>query len=222
MHDSVSAIFPEFSRKFEGYVHFMYLDIKGLVTIGIGNLVDSEASVRGLPFTDKVSGARATPEQIASEWRKIKHMPELAKKGHHACDPITRLRLSDDAIAALVRQRLLGNEKLIQSAFQDWQQWPADAQLGVLSLAWAVGAGFAPKWPKFTAACRAGDWAGAAENCKLKEAGNPGVIPRNQANAVLFANAREVVTQKLDNSRLFYPGRVPPAAQGSPTTDANV
>lgn len=216
MHDSVSAIFPEFSRRFEGYVHFMYLDIKGLVTTGIGNLIDTEASVRGLPFTDKASGARATPEQIAAEWRKIKHMPELAQKGHKACEPITQLRLKDDAIAALVRRRLAGNEVLIKKTFKDWEQWSADAQLAVLSVAWAVGAGFAPKWPKFTAACRAGDWAAAAEHCKLKEAGNPGVIPRNQANVLLLGNARQVAIQKLDKSRLFYPERVP-AIESAPS-----
>ena len=216
MHASVSAIFPEFSRRFEGYVHFMYLDIKGLVTIGIGNLIDPEASAHDLPFTDKVTGARATPEQIGAEWRKIKHMPELAKKGHRACEPITELRLSDEAIASLVRRRLAGNEALIKKTFHDWDQWPADAQLGVLSLAWAVGAGFSAKFPKFAAACHARDWAGAAEHCKLREAGNPGVIPRNQANLMLFGNAREVVTQKLDTSGLFYPGRVPVAGTSAP------
>ena len=36
MHSSVQAIFPEFSKRFEGYVHWMYLDIKGLVTTGVG------------------------------------------------------------------------------------------------------------------------------------------------------------------------------------------
>jgi GH24 family phage-related lysozyme (muramidase) len=216
MHDSVSAIFPELSRHFEGYVHFMYLDIKGLVTIGIGNLIDSEAVVRGLPFTNKTTGARATPDEIAAEWRKIKHMPELAQQGHHACEPITELRLADDAIAALVRHRLAGNEALIKATFHDWEQWPADAQLAVLSLAWAVGAGFAPKWPSFSAACHAQDWAKAAEHCKLKEAGNPGVIPRNQANVQLLGNAQQVAAQGLDKSRLFYPERVPPiAARGA-------
>lgn len=222
MHASVTSIFPNFSQRFEGYVHFMYLDIKGLVTIGIGNLIDSEASVRNLPFTDKTSQAKATPEQIVAEWRKIKHMPALAKRGHRACEPITQLRLSDDAIAALVRSRLVGNEQILKKTFADWESWPADAQLGVLSLAWAVGAAFAPKWPKFTAACRAGDWVAAAENCKLREAGNPGVIPRNQANQLLFTNARQVVTQKLDGSRLFYPERVPLPAPAPPPSDAMV
>src|SRR6185503_10062976 len=95
--------------------------------------------------------------------------------------------------------------------FPAWEEWPADAQLGVLSLAWAVGAGFAPKWPKFTAACLASDWAGARENCTLREEKNPGVIPRNQANRRLFANAFEITKQGLEPSRLYYPEPVPPA-----------
>jgi len=216
MHESVRDAFAEFSRKFEGYVHFMYLDIKGLVTIGIGNLIDAEASVRNLPFTHKLTRAAATQKEILAEWRKLKRMPELAQKGHKACEAITDLRLSDEDIAALVERRLLANEALVRQTFREWDDFPADAQLGVMSLAWAVGAAFAPRWPRFTAACHEGDWAGAAANSKLKEQGNPGVIPRNRANALLFGNALEVVTQGLDRSRLFYPDAVPPAVLATP------
>jgi len=138
-------------------------------------------------------------------------MRELAQKGYKACEAQTRLRVSDEAIADLVRQRLRGNEELLRKTFPLWETWPADAQLGVLSVAWAVGAGFAPKWPRFTAACRAGDWASAQDNCRLREQGNPGVIPRNQANRLLFANALEVARQGLEPSRLYYPEAVPPA-----------
>jgi len=216
MHATVREIFPTFSKRFEGYVHWMYLDVKGLVTTGIGNLIDSEETVRNLPFTDKASGEKATESQILDEWRRLKNTPDLAEKGHKACEPVTRLRLSDDAIAALVRKRLLGNEEVLKQTFPAWETWPADAQLGTLSVAWAVGAGFAPKWPNFTAACRAADWVGAREHCKLREAGNPGVVPRNQANALLFTNAAEVARQGLELTKLYYPEPVPVLVANAP------
>jgi GH24 family phage-related lysozyme (muramidase) len=204
MHSSVNDAFPTFSKRFEGYVQWMYLDIKGLVTVGVGNLVDPEASALSLPFVDG-GGGRATRAQISAEWRKLKGMPSLAAQGHLACRAITQLRLSDPDIDALVRQRLAANEAGLAKTFHDWQQWPADAQLGVLSMAWAMGSGFPAKWPRFTAACGAADWLAAAANCRMKETGNPGVVPRNDANQRLFRNAYEVVAQILEPSRLYYP-----------------
>jgi hypothetical protein len=215
MRESVRVFFPEFSRRFEGYVHWMYLDVKGLVTIGIGNLINSPETVGPLPFTDKTSGAKATRAEILTEWNAIRARQDLKNHRYTAFEPLTRLRLSDDAIADLVRARLGGNEDVLRNTFQDWDSFPADAQLGVLSLAWAVGAAFAPKWPNFTAACRAADWSAAAGHCKLKEDGNPGVIPRNRANARLFTNAANVVAQSLDPERLYFLDEG--QGEGSPT-----
>jgi GH24 family phage-related lysozyme (muramidase) len=204
MHASVNDAFPTFSQVFEGYVPWMYLDIKGLVTIGIGNLIDPESSALSLPFVDG-SGARATPARISAEWHKLKATPALAKQGHKACKAITELRLSDHDIDQLVRRRLTRNEAGLEKVFHEWHEWPADAQLAVLSMAWAMGSGFSAKWPLFTAACAARDWQAAAANCRMKETGNPGLVPRNNANQRLFRNAHEVVVQNLEPSRLYYP-----------------
>ena len=40
MYDDVRAAFLSFTTRLEGRVPYMYLDIKGLVTIGVGNLID--------------------------------------------------------------------------------------------------------------------------------------------------------------------------------------
>jgi len=204
MHSSVNDAFPTFSKVFEGHVQWMYLDVKGLVTIGIGNLIDPESAALSLPFVDG-GGIRATPARISAEWHKLKAMPTLATQGHKACKAITQLRLSDDDIDVLVRQRLASNEAGLEKVFHDFPEWPADAQLGVLSMAWAMGSGFSAKWPNFSAACRARDWLAAAANCHMNEAGNPGLAPRNVANKQLFGNAHEVFAQSLEPSRLFYP-----------------
>jgi GH24 family phage-related lysozyme (muramidase) len=209
MHDGVRQIFPEFSKRFEGYVDWMYLDIKGLVTIGIGNLIDREHVATALPFTNKATGAAASRDEIAAEWHDLKNRTELAQRGHKACEAVTQLRLSDDAIADLVRRRLAGNEEVLKGIFPAWENWPADGQLGVLSIAWAVGAALSQKFPKFTAACRSGDWLAAAEHGRISEQGNPGIAPRNVANKLLFRNAAAVISQGLERSRLFYPEPVP-------------
>lgn len=187
----------------------MYLDIKGLVTIGLGCLIDPIAVAASLPFVD-AAGNRASNSAIEAEWHVIKAHTELAQKGAGAAKALCRLRLPDEAIDNLARHRLEANEMILQhSYFPDWDSWPAPAQLGVLSMAWAMGAGFPKAWPHFADACRARDWDQAAESCKMREQGNPGIVPRNKKNAELFraAAALEHVAPAMvhDDS---YEGRV--------------
>lgn len=40
MYPSVTSFFRVFNEPLEGVVAYMYLDIKGLVTVGVGNLID--------------------------------------------------------------------------------------------------------------------------------------------------------------------------------------
>src|SRR5690242_21318627 len=97
MHPSVRSQFRAFNEPFEGSVPYMYLDIKGLVTVGVGNLIDPVELATALPFRFKdkpgigTPGALASTNQIAAEWRKLKNTKSLAKKGHLACAPITDL-----------------------------------------------------------------------------------------------------------------------------------
>src|ERR1700687_4125672 len=160
MFPSVQTAFRSFSEKFEGCVSYMYLDIKGLVTVGVGNLVDPVALAQALPFRFKnkpeipTPGAPATPDQIAAEWQKLKGNANLAREGFKACEPITELELSDDDIDSLILARVTGNETFLkrQPWFQDFDTWPADAQLGLLSMAWAMGPGGPGQFPHFRAA----------------------------------------------------------------------
>lgn len=42
MHPSVRHYFVKFNEPIEARIPYMYLDIKGLVTVGVGNLIDVE------------------------------------------------------------------------------------------------------------------------------------------------------------------------------------
>ena len=76
MKDSIRKIFPEFSRKFEGYVNWMYLDVKTLITVGVGNLIDPVSLAVNLPFTKK-DGTKASQDEIKAEWTQLKSRTEL-------------------------------------------------------------------------------------------------------------------------------------------------
>jgi GH24 family phage-related lysozyme (muramidase) len=228
MYSSVRNGFPGFTQPLEGRVSWMYLDVKGLVTIGVGNLIDPQSAAVGLPFVHKTDGSAASIAEIAAEWTALKGNQALATKGYRACDPLTKLRLTDEAIDALVLGRLDQNEAFLKKTFTAWDQWPADAQLGVLSMAWAMGPGFPVDWPTFTAACKAQDWSTAAANCHISEIGNAGVKPRNVADVLLFNNAAVVAGSGQDASNLVYPGMAqdalpPPPEETAPSLgdDAN-
>jgi GH24 family phage-related lysozyme (muramidase) len=217
MQESVKTRFRGFNEPFEGLVPFMYLDIKGLVTVGVGNLIDPLELALELPFQWKdkpgitTPGDLATPGQIVEEWNRLKNDVSLAQKGHRACEPITNLELHDEALNALIERRLAGNEKFLkrQKAFLEFENWPADAQLGLLSMAWAMGPGGPVNFRKFSAACERLDFVNAALECKMNEVGNPGLVPRNRANRMLFENAAAVLAGEssgaFQRAILYYP-----------------
>jgi hypothetical protein len=185
----------------------MYLDVKGLVTTGIGNLVDPAPLAMSLPFLFKVTNQPATKEQIAVEWRTIKQHTELAKEGHLAAGKIAELYLDSAGIDALVLSRLDSNEAIIlkEESFKDFEIWPADAQLGVLSMAWAMGPEGFKRYPIFSSACARRAWKTAAAECKMHEEGNPGLVPRDEANSLLFSNAAVVQAPSLYAAQLYWP-----------------
>jgi hypothetical protein len=216
MKPAVTARFLSFTEPLEGLVDYMYVDVKGLVTIGFGNLIDPLDVALSLPFVKKVDGAPANSDEITTEWNLIKDKDnklQLRTKGHRACKPLTKLMLTRDAINDLCAKRLQNNEAILKkvSAFAAFDDWPADAQLALHSMAWAMGPAFAQhgRWPSFRNACASADFDTAAEKCKMSEVGNRGLIPRNRANVRLFQNAAAVLAGESDGfytrDTLYFP-----------------
>jgi hypothetical protein len=192
MYPSVRAAFRAFNEPFEGVVPWMYLDIKGLVTVGVGNLIDPIELALQLPFRFRNEpNLAATTDQIAAEWHRIKAATGLAKAGYKACEPLTRLGLDDAAIDDSIAIRLAENEAILKKSefFRGFDSWPADAQLRLLSMAWALGPNGPKRFQKFAEACRNLDFVRAADNCAINAQGNPGIVPRNRANQTLFETA---------------------------------
>lgn len=225
MRDSVRQAFGAFTRRFEGHLLWLYLDVKGLVTIGDGDLVDPMPLAEGLPFVHR-DGTPATVDEVRAAWLKVKAATAMARLGGGAFAQLTTLRLTEEGVDQLVQGRLALNERILQQSFDGFEAWCADAQLGTLSMAWAMGGGFASKFPIFTEAANEGDWDRCAglpgdagqEPIKRGEAwmednhlpgpnpANPGLHARNLANRVLFQNAAEVaIDPDRDPATLYYP-----------------
>ena len=155
MRQVVLDTFPSWSEHYEGELLFFYLDVKRLVTIGVGNLVD--------PCPPGLDFGAASEAQIREAWTLVKHDTTLdPRNGGVQYGALTSIRMTEAGVAALVRKKMLANEVVLRTYLPGWDAAPAMAQLATMSHAWAFGAAFPPKWPKWTAAFNAGDFAGAS------------------------------------------------------------
>lgn len=202
MRLSVRRAFVDFTAPFEGVVSWLYADVKGLLTTGIGNLADPLPLALAMPWVHP-DGKPATSIEIAREWQNVKNRPELAKLGHRVAARYSTIRLTPEGIEKVVSAKLNAMARYLVGRFLDFDVWPADAQLGVLSVAWACGPAF--RFPKLQAALLEQDWSTAAYECRIDTTGNPGVAPRNKANETLFRNASYVQRKGLDPDVLYYP-----------------
>jgi hypothetical protein len=187
---AVLDAFVPFTAKFEGALSFMYLDVRGLVTTGIGNLIDPIGLATSLPWR-RPDGSIATVSEIEDNWHLVKGRADMASGGGVAFGRLAgnTLRLDQDGIDQVVALRFHENESILASQFPAYGSWPADAQLALHSLAWARGpANFRGGFPRLTAALLARDFRTAATQSNL--AGN--TTGRNAADAALFNAAADV------------------------------
>lgn len=200
MRQNVRDGFIKFNEPFENRVDVFYLDthqslIGGhltpdpLVTIGVGNLVDPLSEAIDLPMINISGGGEASKGEIMTEWSIVKGLTSHWQDKTDFWRRRAKLRLKDADINDLCMKRLLQNESILkgQNAFRDFESWPSGCQMALLSMAWAMGAGFG--FPLFRAACRVKDWKRAAAECEMDASHNAGLRPRNAANKALFLAA---------------------------------
>lgn len=217
MKKAVEQGFAAFTSPLEGLVPFMYCDVRGLVTCAIGNLIDPVGYALHLPWVHE-DGTDATATEIEAEWRNIKARQDLRTHGGMAYKAIATLHLTDEGVQDLVKRKLVQNDTHIAARFVYYEAWPADAQLAVHSIAWAVGPGF--RFPMLEAALRSQNFTMAAIECTINETGNPGLKPRNEANRILFRNAARVQQDGLNPEALYWPDDL--TRQSAPESEETV
>lgn len=218
MWPAVRQIFPRWSAQWEGRKRFMYLDqardangnLKPIVTTAVGNALLTVADAQRLPWL-RPDGSRASATEIADAYAAVKGRSDLALRGGGAFEHVTTLRLSEEAIDAIVDRELLSREATLKPHFPSFDLWPADAQLLLFSMAWALGvARLLNEFPKFCGFMRTEKFRDARDEARIKEQGNPGIVPRNEANRRLAEHAAFVVDRGLDRAALLEDLHAPP------------
>lgn len=211
MRDSARKAFIQFSKPLEAWVSFPYLDVKGLLTVGMGNLIEpiSNPDTLALPWTILFLRP-ALANEIREGLVNVKSRTDLCKKGGGAFADVSPLRLRDDAIEALIDKRITVDETNLRKYFPKYDEWPADAQLGLMSLAWAMGPDFDQHdaWPAFTKAVDADkpDWLTAAAQSHVWNAN----ADRNAATHECFVNAAVSEADDMNPDILIWPARLSP------------
>jgi hypothetical protein len=206
IHQSVIDIFPAFTKPLEWDVLWPYQDIKGLVTVGYGCLIEPISSAYPIPWLGD-----PTDKDIKTEWDKVNAYPAARhyKQYERACS----LRIDEETSVALLELRLHDfADWLMRKHFPDWDNWPADAQLAFLAQAWACGPDFPREFSNMKAFALKRDWAGVAKCQKIRTDGNAGIIPRNAHIQLCLANALELDgPDGYATPALYWPGHVAPA-----------
>jgi hypothetical protein len=166
--------------------------------VGYGFLVDPVELALELQWVDKITGKPADESAVRRDFAKVKAAQHMRYRPASEIAPLTSVRLSDAEMnrGARVKLEQFWSEIKSIKGLEDAEKWPADAQLAVVSMAWAVGTGDRPEslrrgWPQFRSLMAAGRFAEAAEESWIRTTGNPGVRPRNKAVACLLKSAAE-------------------------------
>jgi GH24 family phage-related lysozyme (muramidase) len=203
LHPSVSDAWPALAREHEGVCPYPYLDTVAKVTVGIGTLMDDGTGTPPAPFLAlpwTIDGRAATRAEVSSGWLLVKSRTDLAPKGGGAFRDITKLRIDAKVIDGLLMAKTREFWSVLSAQLPGLERWPADAQLALLDMSYQLGPRFmGTRWPNFTAAAHAEDFAGCAAHCAVRQAS----AARNDRRKRLFTNAACVVELGIDPAILW-------------------
>lgn len=171
-------------RKHENTIHYMYKDTAeggGKVTIGTGHLLNSLEKALALPFKVKDADGTerdATKKEIQQAYEKVNDVKQPAdnKQAHpaEAFDPkgesslaekrgFDDLYLSKEDEKKVFEADLREHAKLLRRDLPNINEFPPEAQLGLLDMKFNTNLDFDEKWPKLKIAIDNGDWGEAAK-----------------------------------------------------------
>ena len=189
---AVRIAWPTSCASLEGRIAWPYLDIRRIVTVGLGCAFLSPGPFAMLPWLH-ADGRHATADEAATAWQFLHTM--LAARVASAYAYPGHLHLAEETIDQLARARLDDDVAMLTRRWPDFADFPAYAQAALLAMAWAVGAGAVHpgltslEWPHLQAAVDLRDWRSAAKAGQIRWEYNPGVRPRDWLVEALFTLA---------------------------------
>ena len=153
----------------EGSISHMYLDTRGFVTVGVGNMMKTATEAQARPFVRRDNGTAASDEEIAADFDAVHVRPYGQAYAAGSFKDHTMLDLPGSEIDALLDRRIAGFEAGLRDDFSGYDDYPDRARLGLIDMAFNLGnLGLVTKFPTFTNAARHGDWETCAKECRRR------------------------------------------------------
>jgi len=151
----------------EGSTTWMYRDVIGYATVGVGNLIHDVDDACALPFVNVTAGRAATPDEVRKEFTRVMSQQRgMRADAYRASGLWPRIELTSDAVNVLLVKRLTteflpGLAKLIPG----FDGLPDPAQSALLDMAFNLGLRGLERFGHMLAAVDQRDWREAARQC---------------------------------------------------------
>lgn len=174
--------------RWEGFTTWLYLDTRGLVTVGIGNMLPTLEACRALPW--RTIDRPSSQAEVDEAWSAIRAQQPAKAASSYA--GVTKVRLESIEVVRLAERRL-EREFLpgLRRLWPAWDSFPAPAQKALVDMAWNLGVRGLGKFSNLRAAVKAQGWAAAARSC-TRATSRP---ERNDWTRAQFAAAARIAGQ---------------------------
>lgn len=170
----------------EGLAQHFYLDTRGHVTVGIGNMVPSADTAAALPMR-LTDGTIALPADIRRAWESVHGMLPGRLASYYKTIRNT-LRMTEEdarelAVWRLTTEFIPGASKL----FVGFETYPLGPKRAIVDIGYNGGLGLLEKFGNLRDCCRHRDWAAAALECQV----NSSRKERNEWRKARFLEAAQ-------------------------------
>lgn len=148
---------------FEGVVPWMYLDTRGFVTVGVGELLAAAGRAQALPFIDG-TGNPVTTDAILAEFNRVLALAKGQQAGAYRSSGSPTL--SADSISNLLMAHVQYFDGQLSAKFANYAAFPDPAKLGLLDMIYNLGVqGLFAGYPTFMGDVTNENWESAAGQC---------------------------------------------------------
>lgn len=149
---------------FEGIVPWMYLDTRGYVTVGVGEMLPTGARAQSLGFLDAENQA-VGPDAILADYTRVSALPPAKVAGFYRAP--TSPILPQAQIDSLLMAHLTFFDQQLNQQFATYASFPDPAKLGLLDMIYNLGpTGLFKGFPSFMGYVQKQDWVNAAAQCQ--------------------------------------------------------
>lgn len=181
----------------EGFSPTMYLDRRGFVTVGVGNMIPSIDDATKLPFISPHDDSDLSKwkASVQGDYRRVSVMPPGLPA--HAYAVPESPRLSRVSATGLCRLRVTVEFlPALRSLSLDIDSFPVPAVRALLAMVYALGPHGMGKFSRLLSRCRMLDFHGASLACHMKGAREE----TNAKNERWFSQAARELSDKKDSS----------------------